>query len=43
MNRIILKAGAQRATGARPSRSRALAATATAVGVVAYQILRSGD
>jgi hypothetical protein len=46
MNRMILKAGAQRATGAGPSHSRAfLAATATAVtlGVVAYKIRRSGD
>jgi hypothetical protein len=43
---MILKTGAKRATGVRPSRTRAfLAATGTAVmlGVVAYKILRSGD
>lgn len=46
MKKLIVKAGAQRATGVKPSRTQAfLAATATAVtlGVVAYKILRSGD
>jgi len=46
MKGMILKAGAERASGTKPSRSRAfLAATATAValGLVAYKILRSGE
>lgn len=46
MKWMILKTGAKRATGVRPSRTRALLAasgTAVMLGVVAYKILRSAD
>jgi hypothetical protein len=46
MKTFIAKTAAKRASGARPSRTQAFfAATATAValGVLAYKVLRSGD
>jgi hypothetical protein len=46
MRMFIAKTAAKRATGDRPSRTKAFAAaTATAftLGIIAYKILRSGD
>jgi len=46
MRMFMAKTAAKRATGERPSRTKAFAAataTALTLGIIAYKILRSGD